>query len=89
MPHPGLRISNHFNGDLNLLEAVFVDTLKEFVRNIFSKNSLVTKKINGERLIVRDFLNYITSFWTAFETTPTPQTLLEVSLAFKVLRCHS
>lgn len=89
MPHPGLRISNHFNGDLNLLEAVFVDTLKEFVRNIFSKNNLVTKKINGERLIVRDFLNYITSFWTAFETTPTPQTLLEVSLAFKVLRCHS
>lgn len=83
MPHPGLRISNGFNGDLNLLEAVFVDTLKEFVGNVFSNNNLITKKINGERLIARDLLNYITSFWTVFEDTLTPQTLLEVSLILK------
>lgn len=83
MPHPGLSISNRFNGNLNLLEAVFVDKLKEFVENIFSNNNLITKKINGERILARDFLHYITSFWTVFVNTPTPQSILEVSFFFK------
>lgn len=83
LPHPGLGVSNRFNGDLNLLEPVFVDKLKELVQNIFSNNNLIYKTINGERIVARDFLNYITSFWTVFINTPTPQSILEVSFFFK------
>lgn len=52
MPHPGLKVSNKFDGDLNRLESDFVVALNELVKSIFSKNNLKSKTVNGERLIL-------------------------------------
>lgn len=80
MPHPGLRVARCFNGDLNQIEEEdFIAALNEFVKSTFSNYNFVPKKLNGEMIIASDFINYVTSFWTIFEGTPTPQLLLEVS----------
>lgn len=82
MPYPGLAVAqgNNFNGDLRQIEPQFINNVKEIVPSIFAPENLITKKINGQMIHVRDFITYLQMFVKAFNGNdlPEPKTALLV-----------
>lgn len=84
LPHPGLEVSQQFNGDLNKLNVDFVEHIKKLVPIVLSKESINVKKINGHTIKGREFIDYITTYWGVFKNEngemPEPKSVYIVNL---------
>lgn len=82
MPHPGMTVAQgvNFNGELEQITPEFVKYTKELVPALFAPQNLAIKKINGQKLRARDFLQYLQAFTNVFngETLPEPKSVLMV-----------
>lgn len=77
LPHPGLNVTNpRFDGRIDELQEKFVSNLAKLVPAIFSLESLVPKKINGEVIRVRDLVEYLPAWLQVLNKgLPEPKTL--------------
>ncbi|CAH1125712.1 unnamed protein product [Ceutorhynchus assimilis] len=75
MPHPGIRVATSptFDGRLAEIDQEFKDNLKVLVPMILSPENLVLKKINGEKVKVRDFVQYCKSYMQIYEGNELPE----------------
>lgn len=82
MPHPGFNVSRNknFTGDLRQIDPDFIKYVKELVPALFAPENLVVKRINGQKVRARDFVQYIQSYLNVFTGNglPEPKTLLMV-----------
>ncbi|ENN78293.1 hypothetical protein D910_10028 [Dendroctonus ponderosae] len=80
MPHPGIKVATSptFDGRLAEIDQEFKDHLKILVPMILAPENLVLKKINGERVKVRDFVQYCKSYMQIYEgdDLPEPKSML-------------
>lgn len=82
MPHPGFVVAQGYNftGDLQQISPEFIKYVKELVPAIFAPESLIVKKINGQKIRARDFIQYLKTYTALFNgnTFPKPQTVFSV-----------
>ncbi|XP_066152072.1 atlastin [Euwallacea fornicatus] len=80
MPHPGIKVATSptFDGRLSEIDQDFKDNLKILVPMILAPENLVLKKINGEKVKVRDFVQYCKSYMQIYEgdDLPEPKSML-------------
>lgn len=80
MPHPGIKVATNptFDGRLAEIDQEFKDNLKILVPMILAPENLVLKKINGEKVKVRDFVQYCKSYMQIYEgdELPEPKSML-------------
>lgn len=83
LPHPGFEVAQgrNFTGDLHQIHPDFRKYVKELVPAIFAPQNLIVKKINGQKLRVRDLMTYLQSYTVIFNenTLPEPKTIFMVS----------
>lgn len=84
MPYPGAIVAqtNEFTGNLNQIDPQFLKYVKELVPAILAPENLIFKKINGQKVRVRDFFLYLEAYLTVFngDTLPEPKSIFMVSL---------
>lgn len=87
MPHPGLAVSQGptFMGNLQNISVEFRQYVKELVPGLFAPDKLIVKKINGQKLRARDFIQYLQAYTIIFkgDTLPEPRTVFRVCLTRK------
>jgi atlastin len=61
MPHPGLEvaISPDFRGQMDKISADFKSQLRDLIPNLFDRNNLVVKAINGQQVTCRELTVYV------------------------------
>lgn len=84
MPHPGMIVArgNKFTGDIEQIDPEFITYVKELVPEICAPEKLVIKRINGQKVRARNFVQYFKDYLDIFNTMPPPDTLFEVNLFF-------
>lgn len=86
LPHPGFTVARgrNFTGALEQIDPEFLKYIKELVPAIFDPENLVIKKINGQKVRARDFVQYIQSYLNIFNGNglPEPKTLLMVRISY-------
>lgn len=86
MPHPGFTVARDTNitGNLRQIDPDFFKHIKKLVPTLFSPENLVVKKINGQRVRARDFVQYIQSYLNVFNGNDLsePKTLLMVRIVY-------
>ena len=82
MPYPGSLVArgNNFTGDVKQISPEFRKYVKELVRGIFAPDKLIVKKINGEKVRVRDLIPYLQAYLNIFNSDdfPEPKTVFMV-----------
>lgn len=82
MPHPGFVVTEgrNFTGDIQEISQNFRNSVKELVPALFSPKNLVIKKINGQKVRVRNLLPYLKTYIKIFNgnTLPEPKTIFMV-----------
>lgn len=82
MPFPGTIVAhgNAFTGDVRQIEPEFIKYLKQLVESLFAPENLIVKRINGQTVRVRDFLQYLEMYTSIFtgDTLPEPKSILMV-----------
>ncbi|XP_060523821.1 atlastin isoform X2 [Cylas formicarius] len=75
MPHPGIKVATipTFDGRLSEIDPEFKDNLKILVPMLLGPDNLVLKKINGEKVKVRDFVQYCKSYMQIYEGNELPE----------------
>lgn len=75
MPHPGIKVATSptFDGRLSEIDQEFKENLKIFVPMLLAPENLVLKKINGEKVKVRDFVQYCRSYMQIYEGNELPE----------------
>ncbi|CAH1977350.1 unnamed protein product [Acanthoscelides obtectus] len=75
MPHPGIKVATSptFDGRLGEIDSEFKDNLKILVPMLLAPENLVLKKINGEKVKVRDFVQYCNSYMKIYEGNELPE----------------
>nr|CAI5861682.1 unnamed protein product [Callosobruchus analis] len=75
MPHPGIKVATSptFDGRLGEIDSEFKDNLKILVPMLLAPENLVMKKINGEKVKVRDFVQYCNSYMKIYEGNELPE----------------
>ncbi|XP_052715327.1 atlastin-1-like isoform X2 [Crassostrea angulata] len=85
LPHPGKAVvtKKMFDGQVKEMDDDFVEYVELLVQYIFSRNMLVTKKMNGRELKGEDLMMYMKAFVSYFneEKCPSPETALEAMAA--------
>lgn len=85
MPYPGTIVAqnNNFTGDLNQIHPDFLKYVKELTPAIFDPRKVTIKKINGQKVRVRDLVPYLEAYINIFnsDTLPEPRTVLHVILS--------
>lgn len=83
MPHPGKAVAEaqHFDGNLQQIDATFINCVKDLVPSLLAPENLIIKKINGEKMRVRDFLPCVEKYVDIFngKILPEPKSILMVS----------
>lgn len=82
-PYPGNIIAqgNSFTGDIRQIDPEFIKCIKKFVPAILAPENLCLKKINDQKVRVRDLLQYFQQYTNIFSGNdlPVPKTILMVS----------
>jgi len=81
LPHPGKIVTqNKFTGDLKECKEKFVDTIKEFLEEIF-KNLKPKTNMNGDLMSLKDIGNHFRAYADIFagDTIPKTGNILDVS----------
>lgn len=90
MPFPGRIVAqgNNFTGDLQQIDPDFKKYVQKLVTGIFAPEKLIVKKINGQKVRVRDLIQYLDTYLNIFngDTLPEPRSIFMVS--FKILNDH-
>lgn len=75
MPHPGIKVATSptFDGRLGEIDSEFKDNLKILVPMLLAPENLVLKRINGEKVKVRDFVQYFKSYMQIYEGNELPE----------------
>uniref|UniRef100_A0A6P7GSB1 Atlastin n=2 Tax=Diabrotica virgifera virgifera TaxID=50390 RepID=A0A6P7GSB1_DIAVI len=75
MPHPGIKVATSptFDGRLAEIDGEFKDNLKILVPMLLAPENLVLKKINGDKVKVRDFVQYCKSYMQIYEGNELPE----------------
>ncbi|KAJ8958691.1 hypothetical protein NQ318_016418 [Aromia moschata] len=75
MPHPGIKVATSptFDGRLGEIDSEFKDNLKILVPMLLAPENLVLKKINGDKVKVRDFVQYFKSYMQIYEGNELPE----------------
>ncbi|XP_030753840.1 atlastin-like, partial [Sitophilus oryzae] len=77
MPHPGNKVATSptFDGAgrLSEIDQEFKDNLRILVPMLLAPENLVLKKINGEKVKVRDFVQYCKSYMQIYEGNELPE----------------
>lgn len=75
MPHPGLVVSNNptFDGRLSEITPEFKQSLKTFVPMLLAPENLVIKEINGQKVCVRDLIQYFKSYMAIYKGNELPE----------------
>lgn len=75
MPHPGNKVATSptFDGRLSEIDQEFKDNLRILVPMLLAPENLVLKKINGEKVKVRDFVQYCKSYMQIYEGNELPE----------------
>ncbi|CAH1163951.1 unnamed protein product [Phaedon cochleariae] len=75
MPHPGIKVATSptFDGRLAEIDPEFRDNLKILVPMLLGPENLVLKKINGDKVKVRDFVQYCRSYMQIYEGNELPE----------------
>ncbi|KAG5894628.1 hypothetical protein JTB14_026159 [Gonioctena quinquepunctata] len=75
MPHPGIKVATSptFDGRLGEIDSEFKDNLKILVPMLLAPENLVLKKINGDKVKVRDFVQYCKSYMQIYEGNELPE----------------
>lgn len=81
LPHPGLEVSQDFDGDLNKLSLDFREYVKQLVPFVLSRENIIVKEISGNQIKGKDFLDFVSSYWTVFKNgeMPEPKSVYTVS----------
>lgn len=82
MPYPGHPVAkgNNFNGDLQKIDVDFIKYVKMLVPSLFAPENLIVKKINGQKIRVRDLVTYLETYVNIFNGNdlPEPKSILMV-----------
>lgn len=74
MPHPGLIVQErNFTGNLKQIDPDFIKYVKELAPTLLAPENLVVKKINGQAIRARDFIEYLQSYVNIFTKTSLPE----------------
>ncbi|CAH1102878.1 unnamed protein product [Psylliodes chrysocephalus] len=75
MPHPGIKVATSptFDGRLAEIDSEFKDNLRILVPMLLAPENLVLKKINGDKVKVRDFVQYCKSYMQIYEGNELPE----------------
>lgn len=80
MPHPGLKVATNpnFDGKLSDIEADFKTYLKKLVPLILAPENLILKEMNGQKVKVKELLQYFRSYMTVYsgDELPEPKSML-------------
>lgn len=83
MPYPGDAVTQdeNYGGQMSLIATKFKEALQELLPNIFSPENLIIKKINGRKVRAKDFIQYLKTYMTVFNSKdmPEPKSIFEVS----------
>lgn len=82
LPHPGFTVARemNFTGDLRQIDSNFIKYVQELVPSLFAPENLVIKKINGQSIRAKDFVQYVQAYLNIFNgnSLPEPKTILIV-----------
>lgn len=82
LPYPGTAVATGANigGDLTQIDPKFVEEVKKLVPSLLAPENLIVKKVNGQKLRVRDLVTYMQTYVNIFngDTLPDPQTAIMV-----------
>ncbi|XP_014260410.1 atlastin-like [Cimex lectularius] len=75
MPHPGLKVATNpsFDGKLKDIEPEFIQYLVRFIHTILTPEKLTVKKIDGEKVKVKDLLQYFKSYIEIYRGNELPE----------------
>ncbi|GLV36612.1 atlastin [Carabus blaptoides fortunei] len=75
MPHPGLKVATHpnFDGRLLDIDPEFKRNLQVLVPMLLGPENLVLKEINGQRVKVRDLVQYFKSYINIYSGNELPE----------------
>ncbi|XP_049818028.1 atlastin isoform X2 [Aethina tumida] len=75
MPHPGIKVatSPSFDGRLGEIDGEFIDNLKVLVPMILAPENLVLKRINGDKVKAKDFVQYCKSYMEIYKGNELPE----------------
>ncbi len=65
MPDPGSKVSSGTFTKLSDFDDLFYEHLKDFIRNLFDKNQIKPKEINGNPIKGKDICQYFANFYYA------------------------
>lgn len=82
MPHPGMTVARkkRYQGRLNEIDAEFKKYAIELVQDLVMPENLLIKKINGQKVRVRDLIPYLQEYVNVLngDALPEPQMIYEV-----------
>lgn len=82
MPYPGNAVATgkDVGDDLCQIEPEFIANLKQLVPSILAPENLIMKKINGQKIRIRDLAVYLQTYISIFndEQAPRPNTVMVV-----------
>ncbi|GBP49825.1 Atlastin [Eumeta japonica] len=75
MPHPGLRVATNpdFDGRLADIESEFKRSLQQLVPMLLAPHNLVPKLIDGQRVKVKDLLQYFKAYMAIYRGNELPE----------------
>lgn len=75
MPYPGNDVAQNecYDGDINSISNKFKDILHELVPRIFAPENLVVKKINGQKIRAKDWIEYAKAYVKVFNGKNAPE----------------
>ena len=83
MPYPGNAVAQSGNCTVQLqqIDSKFIKYVKELAPALFAPENLIVKKVNGQELRARDWIQYIQTYIGIFNgnTLPEPKTILMVN----------
>ncbi|KAK7573955.1 hypothetical protein V9T40_011146 [Parthenolecanium corni] len=83
MPHPGLRVATNpnFDGRLSDIQDEFKECLQDLVPLLLSPEHLVQKEISGQKVKVKELVQYFKCYMNLFsgDDLPEPKSMLEAT----------
>lgn len=75
MPHPGLTVATNpkFDGRLSDITLEFKQSLKALIPMLLAPENLIVKQINGQKVRVRDLIQYFKSYMAIYKGNELPE----------------
>lgn len=87
MPFPGTEVAHgNFTNNLQQVDELFIKHVDELATGLFAPDKLIVKKINGQKVRVRDLIKFLEIYLEIFngDSLPEPKSILLVSHKFNL-----